>query len=390
MHVGFFTDAFFPVIDGVVKVTDAYASRLAGRCDMAVFTPLTYGLEPSYDDRFEYKVVRCKSIMRPTDAYPQGFPHFDAEFIRRVKEFRPDIIHVHSAYPMGLFAKTFSRKYGIPMVSTLHSDFRPDVIEHVGKFAGKAVLKLMMSVYNFSDECWIASHAAGEMFCRDYGLKTPWKVMPLSTDHAPLPDRDAARAEVNALYGLSEDDFVLSHVGRQDLQKREDFILRSLAMLKDMPCNFKMLFIGTGVKQDYLKDLTRQLALEDRVIFCGSISDPQLLMKHYARTDLLLFASVSDTFGLVKVEAACQQTPTLCIRASLPADGITDNVNGFTEEDDEAAFARRIHSLQADRGLLRSVGQGAFRDLYNTWDSLVDDVYANYQRIIDNHKSSKQ
>ena len=72
------------------------------------------------------------------------------------------------------------------------------------------------------------------------------------------------------------------------------------------------------------------------------------------------------------------------------ADGITDNVNGFTEEDDEAAFARRIHSLQADRDLLRSVGQGAFRDLYNTWDSLVDDVYANYQRIIDNHKSSKQ
>ena len=46
MHVGFFIDAYFPVIDGVIRVTDAYASRLVGKCDVTVFTPLTRGLDP--------------------------------------------------------------------------------------------------------------------------------------------------------------------------------------------------------------------------------------------------------------------------------------------------------------------------------------------------------
>ena len=391
MRVGLFTDAFFPVIDGVVKVTDAYASHLAGKCDVTVFTPYTRHLEQGYDSRFPYKVVRCKSIMRATDAYPQGFPHFDADFVRRVKEARLDIIHVHSAYPMGVFAKTFSRRHDIPMVGTLHSDFKPDVIEHVGKLAGAAVLKIMMGVYNSCDECWIASRAAGEMFCREYGLTAPWRMMPLSVDHTPVEDRAAARAEIDALYGLCEDDFVLTHVGRQDLQKREDFILRSLAILKkDMNVDFKMLLVGTGVKQDYLKGLSHQLGLDRNVIFCGPIGDPKLLAKHYARTDLLLFASVSDTFGLVKLEAACQQTPTLCTRGSLAADGMTDNVNGFTEEDSEEAFAKRIRSLKENPDLLRRCGEGAFRDFYSTWDSLADDVYANYQRIIDNHNKSRQ
>ena len=214
--------------------------------------------------------------------------------------------------------------------------------------------------------------------------------MPLSTEHTPVAGRDSARSEINALYGLSDDDFVLSHVGRQDLQKREDFILRTLAFLKEMPVRFKMLFIGTGIKQDFLKEMSASLGLSDRVIFCGAINEPALLMKHYARTDLLLFASVSDTFGLVKIEAACQKTPTLCTRGSLAADCISDNVNGFTAEDDEATFASRIHDIFSSKELLRRVGEGAFRDLYHTWDSIVDDVYDNYRRIIENHNSKNK
>lgn len=390
MRVGFFSDAFFPVIDGVVRVADAYASRLVGKCDVTFFTPRTYGFKPGFDDSYPYEVVRSISIMRRQDPYPQGFPQFDPRFIRRVKEANLDLLHVHSAYPVGLFAKSFARRHGIPIVGTLHSDFRPDVYEVVGKLIGKPVVKLMMSVYNSCDECWTASRAVGEMFCRDYGLTAPWRVMPLSTDHTPVAGRDAARSEINALYGLSDEDFVLSHVGRQDLQKREDFILRTLALLKEMPVNFKMLFIGTGIKHEFLKEMSARLGLSDRVIFCGAISDPALLMKHYVRTDLLLFASVSDTFGLVKIEASCQGTPTLCTRGAMAADGISDNVNGFTEEDSEAAFAARIEELYRNREQLRRVGEGAFRDLYRTWDAIVDDVYANYQRIIENHNRTNK
>lgn len=383
MHVGLFIDGYFPVIDGVVKITDAYASRLVNKCDVTVFAPNGVGATPEYDARFPYEIVRCKSIMREGDDYPQGFPMIDFKFKRQIKKL--DIIHIHSAFPVGLCAKAISRRHNIPMVGTIHSDFRPDVIQYVGKYVGEKVIKLMMSAYNSCDECWTVNDAVANMFQRDYGLKRPYHVMPYSTDHYPIIDIPSARQQVNAEYGLEDDDFVMAHVGRQDLQKREDFTLRSLAELKKSIPDFKMLMVGEGNKQDYLKLLAVELGLKDNVIFTGKVSDSLALMTMYTRTDLLLFPSVSDTYGLVKIEAACQKTPTLFCEGTMASGDTVDNVNGFVAPNDEAAFAARIASLYNDRKLLRKVGQGAFRDLYRTWDNLVDDVYENYIRIIENH-----
>ena len=388
MHVGLFIDGYFPVIDGVVKITDAYASRLVNKCDVTVFAPKGVGDSPEYDARFPYEIVRCKSIMREGDDYPQGFPMIDFKFKKQIKKL--DIIHIHSAFPVGLCAKAISRRHNIPMVGTIHSDFRPDVIQYVGKYVGEKVIKLMMSAYNSCDECWTVNDAVANMFQRDYGLKRPYHVMPYSTDHYPIIDIPSARQQVNAEYGLDDDDFVMAHVDRQDLQKREDFTLRSLAELKKSIPDFKMLMVGEGNKQDYLKQLAVELGLKDNVIFTGKVSDSLALMTLYTRTDLLLFPSVSDTYGLVKIEAACQKTPTLFCEGTMASGDTVDNVNGFLAPNDEAAFAARIASLYNDRKLLREVGQGAFRDLYHTWDNLVDDVYENYIRIIENHNFVKR
>lgn len=388
MHVGLFIDGYYPVIDGVVKITDAYASRLVDKCDVTVFTPKAYGAGPGYDDRFPYEVVRCKSIMREGDDYPQGFPMFDAAFKKKARDL--DIIHIHSAYPVGLCAKALSRRYNIPMVGTIHSDFRPDVIRYVGKTIGERLIKLMMSAYNACDECWTVNDVVGRTFCRDYGLTAPYRVMPYSTDHLPVEDAVSARQQVNEAYNIGDNEFVLAHVGRQDLQKREDFILRSLADLKKTVSDFRMLFVGDGNKQDYLKKLTFDLDLEDNVIFCGILSDKQQIMNLYSRTDLLLFPSVSDTYGLVKIEAACQKTPTLFCEGTMASDGTEDEVNGFLAPNEETAFAARILSLYNNPGLVRKVGEVAFRDLYRTWDNHVDDVYENYLRIIENHNFVKR
>ena len=388
MHVGLFIDGFYPVIDGVIKVTDAYASRLVDKCDVTVFTPRCFGTGPEYDKRFPYEVVRCKSIMREGNDYPQGFPVVDPKYRARIRDL--DIIHIHSAFPVGLSAKANALKYNIPMVGTIHSDFRPDVYQYVGKTIGAWVVKLMMSAYNACDECWTVNDAVAKMFQRDYGLTSPYRVMPYSTEHYPIVDIPAARQQVNAEYGLSDDDFVMAHVGRQDLQKREDFLLRSLAELKKSVPDFKVLMVGEGSKQDVLKQMTVELGLKDNVIYTGKVTDSLALMTMYTRTDLLLFPSISDTYGLVKIEAACQKTPTLFCEGTMAAGDTVDNVNGFVAPNDEAAFAARIASLYNDPKLIRKAGQGAFRDLYRTWDNLIDDVYENYIRIIENHNFVKR
>ena len=385
MHVGLFIDGYYPIIDGVIKVVDAYASRLVRKCDVTVFTPYSRHQAAGYDDSFPYEIVRCWSVMREKDDYPQGYPIVDPKFRKAIKNAGLDIIHVHSAFPIGLCAKAWARRLGIPLVGTIHSDFRPDVHRYLGKIIGEPVIKLMMSIYNSCDECWTVSDAVGQAFIRDYGLKRPYRIMPYSTDHYPVSDETAAREEVNAAYGLEDDDFVLTHVGRLDLQKREDFILRSLALLKKQQPSFKVLFVGEGNRQDYVKSLTEKLGLADNVIFCGKVADQHKMMSIYSRTDLLLFPSESDTYGLVKIEAACQKTPTLFCEGTMAADGITDVVDGFVSKNSEEDFADYIFRIHNDRNLLEKVGDGARRNLYRTWDNLVDDVYENYMKIIENH-----
>ena len=386
MHAGLFIDTYYPVIDGVTNIVDAYASRLVKKCDVTVFTPSVRDTGPEYDDRYPYRVVRCKSVMRKTDTYPQGFPMVDPGFKAAVRAAKLDIIHIHTAYTMGLYAKSISRKSGIPMVGTIHSDFRPDVATYLGKGLGEMAVKLMMSAYNACEECWTVNDVVGKNFQRNYGLTRPYRVMPYSTDHHPVADRAASRSRVNAAYGLKDGDFVMAHVGRQDLQKREDFILRSMVELKKSTDDFKLLLVGVGNKHEYLKRMSSRLGLDDNVIFCGLVSDPEVLMDIYARTDLLLFPSESDTYGLVKIEAACQKTPTLFCEGTMVTDGITGEVNGFTVPNSEQAYAGGILRLYHDRGLLEKVGEGAFRDLYRTWDSNVDNLFENYKRIIESRK----
>lgn len=382
MHVGLFIDAFYPPVDGVVNVVEAYAQRLSAKCSITVFAPYARDLAPDFDERFPFRVVRCKSIMKKTHTYPQAMPWIDKEYRDAMAASKLDLVHIHSAYPIGLFGKRLAKKMGIPLVGTLHSDFRPDVYELMGRLAGEAMVKFLMKEYNSCHECWVASEGVGRKFVEEYGLKSPVRVVPLSTDHLPVADVAAAREEINALYGLEDDVFVMAHVGRQDLQKREDFILQSLKLLKDKGKRFKMLFVGDGSKHGYLKSLCSSLGLDDEVFFCGAVNDKGRLMKMYSRTDLLLFPSISDTFGLVKVEAACQKTPTLFVKGTLASEGVRNNVDGFTCYEGHEAFASRIAKLMDNPALLATVGEGAFRSLYHTWDQVVDEVFDNYCRLL--------
>ena len=59
MKIGIFVDVFYPMIDGVIKVVDNYATRLSKVADVTVFCPKSS--DESYKDDFPYKVVRCNA-----------------------------------------------------------------------------------------------------------------------------------------------------------------------------------------------------------------------------------------------------------------------------------------------------------------------------------------
>ena len=68
---------------------------------------------------------------------------------------------------------------------------------------------------------------------------------------------------------------------------------------------------------------------------------------------------------------------------------VTDNVNGFIEEDDVNKYARRILEIMKNKKLYQEVCDNAYKDLYKNWDDTIKDVYERYLKLINDKRVDK-
>ena len=130
LTIGLFIDTYYPMIDGVISVVDKYAKRLLKYGDVIVFAPEVPG-QKFDDSKLEYKVVRCKSIKMPIVDYSLPLPRFDKNFKKQLKKYDLDIVHIHSPFTIGKMGINYAKKRNIPVVATMHSQFKLDFLRAV-------------------------------------------------------------------------------------------------------------------------------------------------------------------------------------------------------------------------------------------------------------------
>ena len=96
-----------------------------------------------------------------------------------------------------------------------------------------------------------------------------------------------------------------------------------------------------------------------------------------------MFPSTYDTSGLVVKEAAACDTPSLLVRGSCAAEGVTDGRNGFLCEETPEDFARILLAAIADREKLAEVGKNASREVYLSWEDAIDRAYRRYVEVVE-------
>lgn len=383
MRVGLFIDTWYPMVDGVIKVVDNYAKRLTQYCDVTVFCTEAKGYDPEEDSKFPYRIVRCGSLPLMNYDYTIPTAILDPKFDSLLLKSKLDIVHIHSPFTVGASGVLHAKLHGIPAVGTLHSQYKQDFEKQIKvKPVLNAFMNTIMGVFNSCNECWAVNDSIKDLYVNEYGLTAPCKVRLNATDHKTVPDKEAAAAIVNETYGVPSDATVLLFVGRIDLIKNIDFIVRSLSRAKKMGLsNFKMLFVGRGKDEDALRTIIKEEGLEDEVIMCGLVSSREMLQNLYSRAKLFLFPSLYDANSLVQIEAACQGTPTIFLEGARTSASVTDGVNGYICAPGEDNYARKIIDILSDPEDYEKVSLGAQRDLYLDWDDVVKDVYEDYCRF---------
>lgn len=386
LKVGIFIDTYFPMIDGVINVVHNYAKRMDDdEFEVTVFCPIA---DKKYQDDFNYRVVRCKSAKVFFLDYTLPLPKLDCKFKQALNGSELDIVHIHSPFGVGKMGIRYARKHGIPVIATLHSQFHQDFYYTThSKVITKTLLKSVTKAYNQCDYCYAVNTRIEELF-HSYGVKRTAGVIPNSTDLTPVEDGERADALVNETYSLAADMPVFLFVGRITELKNVYLIVDALAQLRDT--DFKMFFVGRGQDEEELKRRIEKNGLSDKIIMLGRIADRGLLQALYHRANLFLFPSMYDASSLVQIEAASQKTPTLFSEGAATGSMVTDGVNGYLAPHDAVKYAEKIKEILNDRETYDRVCEGAYRDLYSTWDDAVKKIKTVYRDKIDEYRNTRK
>ncbi len=384
LTIGIFEDSFYPMADGVISVIDNYAKRLAKKANVIMFVP---GYKEKYDDsRFNYKVVRCKSIKTPIYVYPFPVPKLDKKFKKILDESNLDIVHIHSPFMVGKIGIEYAKKHNIPIVGTMHSQFEQDFKRAFkNDFIAKKFNKnLVIKTFEKCDECWAVNSEVARIFHEDYGYKTMPRVMDNATEMLPIENKKEAIKEIKDKHGIKNEKVFL-FVGRINKLKNIFFIAKSLEELKDN-IDYKMIFVGDGPDEKEFKEYINNSSIKDKVIFTGKITDRQLLAKYFATADLFLFPSLYDASSIVQIEAASQGTPGLFLKGAATAATVKDDYTGYFAEKTPKKYADKIVEIFKDGKKYKEICNNVSKYLYVNWDDKIEEVYKLYVNLIDKKK----
>lgn len=380
MRIGLFIDTFYPMIDGVITVVNNYARILNSYKDteVIIFAPDTGKYD---DDKLPYKVVRCKSVKVPKLDYSLPLPKIDRKFLKELDKYKLDVIHIHSPATIGRLGVEYAKKNNIPLFGTIHSQFYKDFYRATkNKLLSKKLTRYTMRLFEKCDKCYTVNEGMRDVVLNEYKFKKELFIARNATDWKLIEDREKAKDKISKLYNIKTENIFL-FVGRINKLKNIFLIVDSLNYIKDK-INFKMLFVGDGQDKKELENKIKEYKLEDKIILCGKCSDRELLKEYYASSDLFLFPSLYDASSVVQVEAASQMCPGVFIKGSATSSNIIHKHNGYLSLNDYKDYGKLILEIMNDRKSLEKVRENVYKEIYCTWDNVVEKVYNDYLELI--------
>jgi 1,2-diacylglycerol 3-alpha-glucosyltransferase len=350
MRVGLFTDAYLPEITGVTTVVGTLRDELM-RLGHEVYVYAPRYSHPSGDER---NVFRFRS--GPVFAYKtarMALP-YSREAVRSFENL--EVVHSHTPFSLAYAAMIAAHRHDLPHVQTYHT-----YLSHYRHYIPRLVRPSARAAESYSallcNRCSVVTVPTRSIHdeLRRFGVRRPIHVLPFGPD---LRDYESAPVwRPREALAVSDDAPVFLYAGRVAAEKNLVFLLESFAKIHDALDRAVMVFAGDGPQRTELQETAARLGVADSVRFAGFL-DRQHLIDLYRDSDVFLFASKTETQGLVIVEAMAAGTPAVAVRAMGVRDVVRDGENGFLAPEDAAALAERAVRVATDRELAQRLGAG--------------------------------
>jgi 1,2-diacylglycerol 3-alpha-glucosyltransferase len=341
MRVLFVSDVYFPRVNGVSTSIRTFRTDLA---QAGVETILVAPEYPGAAADTEPGIIRVPSGGVPRD--PEDRRFLGGPLKRVLNDelaAKVDLVHIHTPFIAHYAAARFARAHGLPVIATYHTFFE-DYLHHYVPILPRRIGRFIARHFTRSQCADVAALISPSAPMRDallaYGVDTPIEVLPTGLPAESYIRGDGAR--FRARFKLPVDRPLLLYVGRVAYEKNIDFLLRMFVRVLEKRPDALFVIAGEGPARDSLVKAARELGISNEVRFIGYLNRSTELPDCYAAGDAFVFASRTETQGLVLLEAMAQGTQVVSTAELGTRSILTEGCGAFVVPEEEAAFAAAV------------------------------------------------
>lgn len=265
-----------------------------------------------------------------------------------------DVVHIQTPFTAHYAGVRFARQHKLPVLTTYHTHFE-EYFHHYLPLLPRPLLKatarrLARTQCNGLNAIIVPSRAM-ELTLHDYGVHAPVRILPtgIPVERFRGGDGKAFRAK----YQIPAERPVALYVGRVAHEKNIGFLLEATQRVARLNPRFLLLVAGEGPALPALQKQARQLGIADNVRFIGYLDRETELPGCYAAADVFVFASRTETQGLVLLEAMAAGVPAYAFAEMGTKDILDPQRGAVIAPQDVPAFAAGLHALLQDKERLQ-------------------------------------
>jgi len=340
MNVLMMTNTFTPFVGGVSRSVTAFTDELRKMGHrVVVVAPQFEGAPESERD-----VIRIPAIQHFNGSDFSLVLPVPGYLAARLEEFKPDIVHSHHPHLLGGTAVRIASRFECPLVFTYHTMY-----EHYLHYVPAHAKRLHQFVINFvTGYCNLCEHVIAPSrsvadIIQARGVEAPIDIVPTGV-YTERFERGDGRA-FRRLRGIPERAFVAGYVGRLAPEKNLTFLAEAVGRFVTKTANGHFLVVGSGPSEQNVREVFDRQRNSDRLHLVGSL-EGQTLIDAYHAMDVFVFASHTETQGMVLTEAMAAGRPVVAIDAPGVREVVKDRENGrLLRSEDARAFAEALEGF---------------------------------------------
>lgn len=333
MRIGLFTDTYPPYINGVSTSVYMLKEALEKKGHQVYIVTVN-------DDTIKYKLEDDNKIIRipgiPTGIYDYRLTGiYPLKAINIVKKWNLDVIHSHTEFGVGTFARIIAKQFGIPLIHTYHTMYE-DYIHYITKGyfqkSSKKIVEYLTLFYcdKTANELIVPTKKTYDLFKKKYKVEKNIYIVPTGIEVERFYKENVDLETVANLkkeLKIKKSDFVVTFVGRIAKEKNIDFLIDAHKDLVKKNKNIKLIIIGDGPEINVFKNKVDKMNLNTNIIFTGRVPWEKVPI-YYQLSSVFATASTTETQGLTVIEAMAGGVTPVCIDDESFNAVVIDDLNG--------------------------------------------------------------